>query len=119
MTRPAASYPQIGSSGRGVYDFTRLHSPTHCPKTCARCPLFRSYSRQVTNQLPGQAQTPSLRNDIPNGASAPVDWLEQSLRATQLGASPAVGFRVKPDRRRVATDLAPDNERRRFLARPV
>jgi len=60
---------------------------------------------------------PGLRDDTPENVVASGDSLIEGrfMTTTDAGASAAFSFRIKPDRRRVVTKVAPDHERRRVL----
>jgi len=61
---------------------------------------------------------PGLHDDTPENVVASGDSLIEGrfMTTTDAGASVAISFRIKPDRRRVVTKVAPDHERRRVIS---
>ena len=58
-----------------------------------------------------------LHDDTTETVVAPADSLIEGrfMTTTDAGASAAISLRIKPDRRRVVTNVAPDQERRRAI----
>jgi len=65
---------------------------------------------------PDHDQTPAVEDSAAESASVTHDTAREPEPSPDVG-SPAVHFRVKPDRRRTWTCLPPDQERRRVISR--